>query len=103
MRFPYAEIFSRKIWRLFGENPYLCAKKHRGLSSATDRPRKTNNESCKAPRTLQTEGLNFCNHIMSDLNKKVQNAIKIMKIAAEDAANRESKQIQVNTYGGVFD
>jgi hypothetical protein len=37
---------------------------------------------------------------MSDLNKKVQNAIKIMKIAEEDAAGRESKQIQIPTYGG---
>lgn len=40
---------------------------------------------------------------MSDLNKKVQNAIKIMKIAEEDAAGREDKGIAVPTYGGGTD
>ena len=40
---------------------------------------------------------------MSDLNKKVNQAIKIMKIAEEDAAGREDKSITVPTYswGGV--
>ena len=37
---------------------------------------------------------------MSDLNKKVQNAIKILKIAEEDAAGREDKEISVPIYGG---
>jgi hypothetical protein len=50
--------------------------------------RKTNNESCKAPRTLQTEGLNFCNQIMSDLNKKVNQAIKLLKLAEESAVQK---------------
>ena len=39
---------------------------------------------------------------MSDLNKKVNQAIKIMKIAEEDAAGREAKQIEIPTYGGVL-
>lgn len=37
---------------------------------------------------------------MSDLAKKVDNAIKIIKMAATDAAERENRQITVNTYGG---
>jgi hypothetical protein len=32
------ENFSQEIWRLFGENPYLCANKHQGKPSATDLP-----------------------------------------------------------------
>ena len=42
----------------------------------------------QAPRTLQTEGLNFCNHIMSDLNKKVNQAIKLLKLAEESAMQK---------------
>ena len=32
------EKISRKVWQLFGENPYLCANKHQGKPSATDLP-----------------------------------------------------------------
>lgn len=37
---------------------------------------------------------------MSDLAKKVDNAIKIIKMAATDAAERDVKHTIVNTYGG---
>lgn len=37
---------------------------------------------------------------MSDLNKKVNDAIKILKLAEADAAEREEKMLTVNTYEG---
>jgi hypothetical protein len=56
------ENFSRKFWLLFGENPYLCANKHRGRA-VCNRPadERQTTKVVQAPRTLQTEGLNFCN------------------------------------------
>lgn len=37
---------------------------------------------------------------MSELGKKVNDAIKIMKMAEQDASEREDKLLKVNTYGG---